>query len=202
MKYDKLDCVSCTEKCPLISVFSDTRLWVFSMGSCWTGSGARDRSQGNLQPKTLYVFVYKYLTWENVLGQENLRLGDVMRTGMLFVWVDERSLYLPICEAAERMGFVYKDCIVWGKKNVSNRIINESSPEHRYFNRSSSKCLLFRRVKILKNGKPKNVRFELRHQRSADVIIRCVRRDPGFCRWGARNHESDRGCVQRTRRSS
>lgn len=96
---------------------------------------------------------------------------------MLFVWVDVKSLYFKVCVAAEEMGFELKETINWARRNVANRyVFKKNQTEKTYFRRISETCLVFRRV----TKKGKNLRFELRHQRSSDVLNGFVRYDPGL----------------------
>ena len=104
--------------------------------------------------------------------QKNLKLHENMRAGMLFVWVPPEFTYEVTLEA-EKMHFMYKDSVTWGKLNVSNRIIVDKA---RYFNNSQERCLIFRRV----NKSRKNIRFDIRQQRSSDSFFSFRRYDPGL----------------------
>lgn len=107
--------------------------------------------------------------------QENLHLNELMDSGMLFVWI-KKTQCLQVMRSAAKMGFRYRESLTWVKQNVANRIITEPSP---FFNKSSEKMLIFRRV----NSRGKNVRFELGHQRNCDTHLACVRKDPGVFVW-------------------
>lgn len=112
-----------------------------------------------------------------------------MHAGMLFVWI-EKTMSLKVMRAAAEMGFRYRESLTWVKENVAHRVTVQKS---RYFNKSSEKMLIFRRV----NKRGKNIAFDLRHQRNCDTHFACVRRDPGLKDWLSSRYND---CVGSRRR--
>eukprot|EP00842_Homolaphlyctis_polyrhiza_P002314 jgi/Hompol1/3083/HPOL_001558-RA len=95
---------------------------------------------------------------------ESLKIPSIIDYGFLFIWT-EKEHTPQILKAAEKWEFRYVENIAWIKKIVDNRIAKQP---YRYFNRSKTTCLIFR-----KEGET-----ELRHQRNADCEFDFIK--PGY----------------------
>ncbi|KAI8967372.1 hypothetical protein BDF20DRAFT_829612 [Mycotypha africana] len=82
-----------------------------------------------------------------------------MTAGMVFVWV-HKMIQADVVRTMYTLDCKYVENLVWFKKSVNNVHLDEPSP---YF--SSTKEILLMFKKVSGDG------FELRHQRSPDVII-------------------------------
>ncbi|KAI8080540.1 hypothetical protein BDF21DRAFT_339590 [Thamnidium elegans] len=80
-----------------------------------------------------------------------------MTAGMIFVW-SHKLIQADIVRIMYTMNCKYVENLVWFKKSVNNVQLDEPSP---YFSSTKEILLMFK----------KGEGFELRHQRSPDVII-------------------------------
>ncbi|KAI7878892.1 hypothetical protein K492DRAFT_132223 [Lichtheimia hyalospora FSU 10163] len=86
-----------------------------------------------------------------------------MTAGLVFVWT-HKLLQADVVRLMDELDCRYVENLVWFKKYVNNIPVDQPSP---YISSSKEILLIFRKVSsnIIGDG------FELRHQRSPDVII-------------------------------
>jgi len=84
----------------------------------------------------------------------------LLPSGMVFLWTP-KALFPLVFDLMEVLGLHYVENLVWVRMQVNNRPSVTDSP---YFRSSKSVLLVFRRF-------AKKEVLELRHQRSADVVL-------------------------------
>ncbi|KAI9019555.1 hypothetical protein CLU79DRAFT_704573 [Phycomyces nitens] len=91
-----------------------------------------------------------------------------MTAGLIFIWT-HKLIQADVVKLMSTLGCKYVENLVWFKKSVNNVQLDQPSP---YISSAKEILLMFKKVRLfdamdLHGGEG----FELRHQRSADVII-------------------------------
>ncbi|KAI7872471.1 hypothetical protein BDF14DRAFT_1717406 [Spinellus fusiger] len=88
-----------------------------------------------------------------------------MTAGLIFIWT-HKQIQPQVVRLMASLNCKYVENLIWFKKSINNVPIDQPSP---YISSTKEILLIFKKVSANREGFGEG--FELRHQRSADVVI-------------------------------